>query len=219
MKDISNAAIVLFLASSILFGCDSSQYQIITGSDGSLYRFNKKTGELAMIMDDKKIVRLPESKKSDVLRPGEGHPLDKPISWAESRFPAKDLRARLETVWRENKLCYKFSVYPYKSLEKIFARKKQDYIYTIVKPGFDIELLDKHGFMVKEIKINLWSMTKVAGEGGKDNGLVLNSQTDCTKQSYRSIGGYSIKWQLDPDLIADEKEEFIKSSSAKSEGI
>jgi len=172
-----------------------------------------------MIMDDKKVMRLPESKKGDVLKPGDEQPLEKPVIWAESRFPTKDLRARLETVWRENKLCYKFSVYPYKSLEKIFARKKQDYIYTIVKPGFDIVLLDKNGFMVKEIKVNLWNMTKVAGEGGKDKGLVLNSQTDCTKQSYRSIGGYSIKWQLDPDLIDDEKEEFIKSSSIKGEGI
>ena len=216
---LKKPAIILFLVSVMLYGCDSGQYQIITGSDGSLYRFNKKTGELSMIMDDKKVMRLPESKKSDVLKPGDEHPLEKPVIWAESRFPTKDLRARLETVWRENKLCYKFSVYPYKSLEKIFARKKQDYIYTIVKPGFDIVLLDKNGFMVKEIKVNLWNMTKVAGEGGKDKGLVLNSQTDCTKQSYRSIGGYSIKWQLDPDLIDDEKEEFIKSSSIKGEGI
>jgi hypothetical protein len=60
-------------------------------------------------------------------------------------------------------------------------------------------------------------MTKVADESGKDRELTSNSQIDCSKQSYRSIGGYSIKWNLDPDLIEDEKEDFIKDSSIKSE--
>ena len=217
MKRSFNTAVVLATL-LVLSGCDSGQYQIVTGSDGSLYRFNKKTGELSMIMEDKKVVRLSETQKPEAIKPGEENPLDKPVNWKESRFPAKNLKARLETVWRENKLCYKFSVYPYRSMEKIFAKKKQDYIYSIMKPGFNIELIDKNGFMVKEIKINLWNMTKSAGEDGKDKELAVNSQIDCTKQSYRSIGGYSIKWILDPDLIEDEKEDFIKSTSIKSEG-
>lgn len=201
----------IFIIAVTLFGCDQNQYQIVTGSDGSLYRFNRKTGELSMIMEDKKVVRLAESQKSEIIKPENENPLDRPINWKESRFGAKDLKARLETVWRENKLCYKFSVYPYKSMEKVFARKKQDYIYSIVKPGFDIELIDKNGFMVKEIKINLWNMTK-------EKELTINSQIDCTKQSYRSISGYNIKWLLDPDLVEDEKESFIKNPAIKSEG-
>ena len=96
-------------------------------------------------------------------------------------------------------------------MEKIFAKKKQDYIYSIMKPGFDIELVDKNGFMVKEIKINLWSMTNIADDGGKERELVTNSQIDCTRQSYRSIGGYTIKWLLDADLIEDEKEDVFKT--------
>jgi hypothetical protein len=211
-----NAAIVLFTVLS-LYGCDSGQYQIVNGSDGSLYRFNKKTGELSMIMEDKKVVRLSEAAKSDALKNDDGKPLDKPVNWKESRFPGKNLKARLETVWRENRLCYKFTVYPSKSLEKVFAKKKQDYLYSIMKPGFDIELLDKNGFMVKEVKINLWSMTKVSGENGEDKELVVNSQIDCTRQSYKSIGGYSIKWLIDPDLVDDERGDFIKSTSIKSE--
>jgi len=210
--------VVFFGVTLLLFGCDSNQYQIVTSPDGSLYRFNKKTGELSMIMEDRKVVRLAESKKSDIIQQDEERPLDKPVNWKESRFPAKNLKARLETVWRENKICYKFSVYPYKSMEKIFLKKKQDYIYSVIKPGFNIELLDKNGFMVKEIKINLWNMTKFFGDDGKEKELVVNSQIDCTKQSYRSIAGYSIKWLLDPDLIEDKKDDFIKSSSIKSEG-
>jgi hypothetical protein len=216
MKNASRAAIAIVMI-SVLFGCDSGQYQIVTGSDGSLYRFNKKTGELSIIMEDKKVMRLSEAQKGEIMKPGEENPLDKPVNWKELRFLSKNLKARLETVWRENKLCYKFSVYPYKSLEKIFAKRKQDYVYSIMKPGFDIELVDKNGFMVKSIKINLFNMTKVADESGKDRELTSNSQIDCSKQSYRSIGGYSIKWNLDPDLIEDEKEDFIKDSSIKSE--
>ena len=216
MRGLLNTMIFLLIALT-LFGCDSNQYQIVTSSDGSLYRFNKKTGELSMAMEDKKVARLAESQKTEVVKTDKEEPLDKPINWKESRFAAKNLKARLETVWRENKLCYKFSVYPYKSLEKIFNKKKQDYLYTITKPGFNIEFVDKNGFMVKEVRINLWNMTKIMGDDGKEKELTANSQIDCTKQSYRSIGGYTIKWLLDSDLVEDEKDDFIKSSPLRSE--
>lgn len=207
----------VILIAAILYGCDSNQYQIVTGSDGSLYRFNRKTGELSMVMEDKKVVRLPESQKSEIIKPDNEIPLHNPINWKESRFGSKNLKARLETMWMENRLCYKFFVYPYKSMEKIFNRKKQDYVYSMMRPGFNIELVDKNGFIIKEIKINLWNMTKVAGDDGKYKELLMNSQIDCTKQSYRSIGGYTIKWILDQEMIEDEKNNFIKNPPIKSE--
>ena len=211
--------IFLFIAIS-LAGCDSNQYQMVTAPDGTLYRFNKKTGELSMMMEGKKAAAPhPESKKSEVVKgPASEIDFEKPADWKESRFPAKNLKVRLETVWRENKLCYKFSVYPYKSLEKVFARKKQDYLYSIMKPGFNIELVDKNGFVIKEIKIILWNMTGLHGEDGKPKELVMNSQVECSRQSYGSIGGYNIKWLIEPDMIEDEKEDFIKSSSIKDSG-
>ena len=216
MKPIFKFSVFLFIA-LLLFGCDSNQYQIITGSDGALYRFNKKTGELSMVMEDKKVVKLAEGAKSDVIKEKESVSLERPENWKESKYPGKNLRVRLETVWRENKLCYKFSAYPYKSLDKMFAKKKQDYVYSLMKPGFNIELVDKNGFIVKEIKVNLWNMTKVMGDDGKEKELVMNSQVDCTKQSYRSIGGYSIKWILEPDIIEDEKEEYIRDEPIRIE--
>ena len=217
MKQIIRLAVCLSITLWIC-GCDSNRYQIVTGSDGSLYRFNKKTGELSMIMEDKKVVPLAESKKTEIMQRDDERPLDKPIDWKESRFGAKNLKARLQTVWRDNKLCYRFLVYPYKSLEKIFAKKRQDYVYSVLKPGFTIELVDRNGFMVKEVKINLWNMEKVKGDDGKEKELIVNSQIDCAKQSYRSIGGYTIRWMLDPDLIENESEDFIKSTAIRSEG-
>jgi hypothetical protein len=207
---------VFFAAAAVLAGCDVNQYQIVTTPDGSLYRFNRRTGELSMIMEDKKVVRLQESVKSAPAATDENQPLEKPVSWKESQLAGRNLKARLETVWRENKLCYRFSVYPYKSLEKVFAKKRQDYIYSIMKPGFNIELLDKNGFLVKEIKISLWSMAGVPGSGAEKE-LAVNSQIDCSKQSYRSIGAYNIKWLLDAELVEPEKDDFIKSPALKNE--
>lgn len=210
--------LIFLMIMSTFTGCNSNQYQIVTAADGALYRFNKKTGELSMIMDEKKSA-LPsviekhqkaKAEKSDSV-------LEKPVDWKESRYPGKDLRVRLETIWRENKLCYKFLAYPYKSLEKTIEKKKQDYIYSIMKPGFNVELVDENGFIVKEIKINLLNMTKVTASDGKEEELVLNSQVDCTKQSYKSIGGYTVKWLVDPELIDDEKESFLKSDPIKIE--
>ncbi|OGW93535.1 MAG: hypothetical protein A3G36_04590 [Omnitrophica bacterium RIFCSPLOWO2_12_FULL_45_13] len=200
----------------LLFGCDSNQYQIVTGSDGALYRFNKKTGELSMVLEDKKTVRPDKAHKSAEVLAKEDDSLEKPADWKESRYPGKNLKVRLETVWRENKLCYRFSSYPYKSLEKMFEKKKQDYVYSLMKPGFTIELVDKNGFMVKEIRINIWNMTKVPGKDKDEEELVMNSQVDCTRQSYQSIGGYTVKWLLDPDLIEDEKESYLKSGPIRS---
>ena len=211
MKRMPNALICLSIA-LLVGGCDSNQYQIVTGSDGALYRFNRKTGALSMVMEDKKVVRRAESQKSEVMKDQDKPPLEVPINWKESKYPGKNLKVRVETVWRENKLCYKISVYPCKSLEKIFDRKKQDYMYSLGRSGFVIELVDKNGFLVKEIKVNLWSMTKVDA-----NELVLNSQTDCTRQSYGSMGGYVVKWTLEGDMIEDEKDDFIKSSPIRSE--
>lgn len=199
-----------------LCGCDSNQYQIVTAPDGYLYRFNKKTGELSIVAEDKKMVKLAETAKPILNKIEEKDLLEKPLDLKDVRYPGKNLRAHLETVWRENKLCYKFSIIPYKSLEKAFEKKRQDYVYSLMKPGFNIELVDKNGFMIKEIKINLWNMTKIAGEKGKEDELVMNSQIDCTKESYKSIGGYVVKWLLDADLIEDETENYIKSEPIRS---
>lgn len=207
----------LISAVLLLYGCDSNQYQIATGPDGALYRFNKKTGSLSMIMGDKKAALPTESQKHEIIKEDHGSDLNKPIRWKESKYSGKDLKAKFEMVWRENKLCYKFSIYPYKSLEKAFAKKKQDYIYSLMRPGFTVELVDKNGFLVKEIKINLWSMTEITDDGGIPKELVFNSQIDCTKQSYRSIGGYTIKWQLESEMIEDDCGDYIKNSPIKSE--
>jgi len=200
-----------------LYGCDSNRYQAVTGSDGALYRFDKKTGSLSMIIKEKKTIEPAQPQAPKPAEEEHDPALDKPVSWRESKYPGKDLRAKFEMVWRENKLCYKFSVYPYKSLEKVFARKKQDYIYSLMKPGFTVELVDKNGFLVKEIKINLWSMAKVDGDSAAPKGLVLNSQIDCTRQSYRSIDGYNIKWGLESEMIESDSGDYIKSSPIKSE--
>lgn len=197
---------LVFLILLISCGCDSNQYQIVTGPDGVLYRFNRKTGEMSMVMEDKKVVRLSEAEKADVMGEKKDAALARPTAWKESYYPGKDLKAKVETVWRENKLCYRISLYPYKSLEKMFAKKKQDYVYSLMKPGFSVEFIDKNSFLVKEVKVNLWNMAKINGDDGNPKELVVNSQIDCSRQSYRSISGYTIAWQqLDPALIEDAK--------------
>lgn len=206
MKPLVKVLSFLFIA-LLLSGCDSNQYQVVTAQDGALYRFNKKTGELSIVMEGKKVAKKKEDSQF----------LEKPSDWKESRYPGKNLKVKLETVWRENKLCYRFSVMPYRSLERIFEKKKQDYVYSLMKPGFTVELIDKDGFMIKDIKITLWNMTKVPSKDGSEEELVMNSQIDCTKDSYASIGGYTVKWLLDPDLIDDEKDSYIKSSPMHSE--
>jgi hypothetical protein len=197
---------------TLLYGCDSNKFQIVAGSDGALYRFNKKTGAVFMIMKDNSLVQLTEPQKSDIMKERRAPDLDKPVSWKESKFANKDLKAKFEMIWREESLCYKFSVYPYKSLEKVFAKKKQDYVYSMMMPGFTVELTDKNGFPIKEIKINLWSMIKVDGDDGEPKELVLNSQVDCTRQSYRSIEGCAIKWRLESEVMDDVADDAIKSS-------
>lgn len=203
---------MLLSVALLLSGCDSNQYQIVTAPDGALYRFNKKTGELSVIMDNKKVARASGSTKASVIKKKDDALLEKPEDWRDVRYPGKNLKIGLQTVWREGRLCYKCSLYPYKSLARIFARKRQDYVYSLMKPGFTIELVDKNGFIVKEIKIILWHMVKARSEDGSEE-LVINSQTDCSRESYESIGGYTVKWFLEENLIDDEEEQYLKSSS------
>ena len=77
----------------LLYGCDSNQYQIVTGPDGALYRFDKKTGSLSAIIKDKSLVQPAQPQKSEIIKEDHGPALDKPVSWKESRYPGKDLKA------------------------------------------------------------------------------------------------------------------------------
>lgn len=217
-NDVVVKILPILIIFSLIYGCDANQYQAVTAPDGSLYRFNKKTGEMTALSGDKKLGVLAGMSKQQIKEELAGGALEKPLDLGSQRYPGKNLKVRLETVWRENKLCYKFTVYPYKSLEKMFEKKKRDYVYSLMKPGFTLELVDKNGFMVKDIRINLWSMTKSPVKDGGEEELVMNSQVDCTKQSYKSIGGYNIKWFLDADLVEDEKEQYIKSDTVKGDG-
>jgi hypothetical protein len=207
--------IFLFFLSS----CEQNPYQLVKGENGTVYRLNKKTGQISIIKDDKVIdLETPEAIAVKKIRE---KTLEELKEWGERQIPGKKLYVKLETSWRENKLLYKFTAYPYESLKAILSSKNLDY-YTALQRSqqkFIIELLDKNGFVIKEIDIKLWEMTRIVDEEGNPIEMVMNSQIDCSKEIYESINDYSIKWSLEIKLIPTQYEDYRKELISKIESF
>lgn len=209
--------IILFLVLNVfLSGCEynpfeQNKYQIIKNKDGKMYRFNKKTGEMMMIENDKAVPL--DNIESTMAEKSEDLVLSEPVDWGEWVIPHKGLKMQLRTNWRNNSLYYQFKVFPYYLLAKMFKKSEKDYQYNLIWYGFIIKFLDKNGFIIKEIPVKLWDMERIVNKDGEEIALSLNSNDLCTKEDYFSIETYEIVWSLDDIFIPNiiEKEDSLLS--------
>ena len=209
----------ILLATVLVSGCDKvenhvDRYDLVEGKDGKVYRLDKKTGKTFLIEGDKltplvavqpKLANSPDEASLDDLK-----------NWGDKQIPGKYLKFNLSTSWREGKLYYKFRVFPYSSLDRIFEEKRMDSNYAKQYQGFTINLLDKNSFKIKEIEIDLWGMmSEVDGEGEK-TALSVGTSFDFSKNDYEAMEGYSIGWVL-AEVFIPEKEPNLNKVKATVE--
>jgi len=179
---------------------ESENYQLIEGKNGEIYRIDKKTGEMVVIKNNKIIpIELAESQIDRELLEKK---LQEPIDWHEIQIPGKRLKTNLVMSWRDNKIYYKFNIYPYQSLLKIEALRKDDYRKYLTQK-ITISLLDKNGFLIKEIDIYLKEMTYVVDDKNNITHKSINSNLNFDKNDYIAIANYTIAWYLEDNLIPD----------------
>ncbi len=210
-----------------------SVYQLMKSADGSIYRLNKRTGQVSVIRGEE-IVPIKASKlKSPLKEPKVGiekeQPKETPPSvpqskpqtlsadvqinydaeilkdWNEQQFSGKNLKVRFKSFWRNGVLYYEFEAYPYLSLKKMLDKKEKDVYYQKKWHGFIVKLVDEEGIVIKVIPIKLWDMARTLDNKGRFEGMVIKEKIELPEDEYIRITGYNIDWKLDWLLIPDYK--------------
>jgi hypothetical protein len=94
-----------------LVGCDSKGRDLVTASNGLVYRINKQNGEVSPIVGAQ-ITRLDEFRGSNTEGLKKLYLRDWPVQKVKS---LGDISLHLKTTWREGKLHYILSVSPLSS--------------------------------------------------------------------------------------------------------
>ena len=126
------------------------------------------------------------------------------FNWEEQKIAGKKLKTNLVTCWRNNKLYYKYAIYPYESLKKLESLREFDYSkYSVQK--FIILLLDENDFVIKEIPILLKDMTTLVDKKGDPQAKEINSNSELEKSDYAAISTYNSTWNFDKELVPNFK--------------
>lgn len=110
---------ISLLLALFLFGCEQNPYQVIKGKDGEIYRLNKKTGEMAIIKDDK-ILPLEALNREDAefllnLRLGG-------ILW-DTKSPNASLAYINDKVYKIDDMISQYRIKEIKKLSVIFEKE------------------------------------------------------------------------------------------------
>ena len=205
MKKLFVLGLLLTLS---LFGCEQNPYQIVKGENGNTYRLNKKTGEMSILKEDKLVpIKTPE--QLEAMQYDEKK-LEDTINWKEIQILGKNLYVKLQTSWREGVLYYKFYVYPYSGIQYALTKPFRNYQDNLdrANQSFTIQLLDKNGFVIKAILVDLISMTEVVNALEIGCELMKSSSIECSKETYESIGNYNIQYLLKTDLMQNQKPDY-----------
>jgi hypothetical protein len=210
MRKILLILIGLF-CSTIFIGCEQSPYQITKSEDGTVYRLNKKTGELFVIKDNKLIpLETPEMEQA---KKALDKVLEEPIDWGEYEITGKDIMVKLKTAWRDGKIYYECIAFPYKALDRFYRLRYSDSQQFLLQK-FTIGLHDKNNFLIKEIPIYIKDMTILIGGKGERDALGLNSNVELSRNDYENISVCSVGWNLSEQsaVVTDEDEKILKNT-------
>jgi hypothetical protein len=183
------AAIIAALAviASIVVGCGSkvsSKWDLLTTKDGSVYRINKQTGEVALIAGTQ-AVRVEETGSAKDDAPGKSRVTVWP---AQQIKQLGGVKTEMKTNWRDGKLYYLFQVSPYA------GRIESERHKTGSSALFVAHFYDQDQFEILTLPINLSGLFGALDEGGKVASLTANEASICTLGTYDSIKTCVIGW-------------------------
>jgi hypothetical protein len=155
MRLLALAAILI-----LLLGCERSErYEMTKDGRGRTIRLDKKTGEVAVIQDDR-IVVLKDQKEFDAEHRKVDNLAD-PKPWPTIDIPQLgNVKASVTTAWRDEKLLYQFSIWPISSALEAAVKK------PLTNPNFIVEFYDDNNFKIAEVRLPLVKMSRMVDEKG-----------------------------------------------------
>jgi hypothetical protein len=172
--------ILLLPATLLIVGCKrESEYELSTHG-GTLYRLDKRSGQISVV-EGSKIITLEEQTINITV-------LSKTKMWHNISLSQVDtVKLSLKTRWRDGNLYFIFTVR--------FRRQTMLQWYPGVK-HFSLKLHDSDGFIIIEKYITSDEMYRLVDEYGTYTGMEINSRIPCTAETYMLIKDWSCGWQL-----------------------
>ena len=174
--------------SMLLAGCDSKQsaesWDLVTASNGLVYRINKKTGEVSLVAGAQ-VTRLDELREQKKEGAKKSFLKEWPV---QSVKHLGDLSLRLKTTWRDGKLHYILTVSPYSSQ----IQKQRDASFSEAR--FIINFYDTDGFELFDLPVKISEMTEVVDDTGKTGSMQANGSAICSVDTYEALGASGIGW-------------------------
>jgi len=184
----TSCCIAIGALSILLAGCDSKQsaesWDLVTASNGLVYRINKKTGDVSLVVGAQ-ITKLDEFKGQKTDGGKKSYVRDWPVQSVKS---LGEISLRLKTTWRDGKLHYILSVSPYSSQ----IQKERERSFSGAQ--FIINFFDTDGFELFSLPVKISEMTAVVDDAGKTDSMRATSSAACSVETYESLGVCSIGW-------------------------
>jgi hypothetical protein len=180
--------VVIGALSILLVGCDSKEkmesWNLVTASNGLVYRINKQTGEVSVVAGTQmtKLDDLREQKKDT---PKKTYFREWPVQKIKS---LGDISLSFKTTWRDGKLHYILEVSPYSSQ----IQKEAEGSFSEAR--FNLKLYDTDGFELFSLPVKISEMTGVVDDAGKRNSMRANGSIVCSVDTYEALSGAGAGW-------------------------
>ena len=179
----------------LLVACDSKEstenWGLVASSNGLVYRINKTTGGVSLIAGEQgtELVELNERNRDDAKK---NYLKDWPVQIIE---PLGDITVSLKTTWRDGKLHYQLSAYPYRSALKKAREEKS----ILADAAFVIVLFDRDGFELESIPVRISAMSGIVDDSGKISAMRATGSRVCSVDTYDALGSAAVQWAGFPD--------------------
>lgn len=188
MENHLKTFLTLMFFMAAIAGCsDSDRYEMSKDAQGRTVRLDKKTGEIAVIGNDR-VITLKSDKDAETEKKS-ALDLHAPRSWSDVDIPQiGNVKAALSTSWRDGMALYQFTVKPI-SKDLVAAQKK--YMATLT-----LELFDANGFVLARIPVIVGSMSRVVNDKGEGIELSSNDSIKMSQDTYSSLVGWNVAWNF-----------------------
>lgn len=173
---------------ALLSSCsDSNRYEMSKDTKGRTVRLDKRTGEIAVIGDDKVTVLKGQADLTfDRLTTSLQ---EAPKEWPLMSVP-QIADVELKTSWSDEKLNYIFRAG--ELTPKILDARKKSYI----NHSFTIYLYDKNDFKIKSFEIPLATLVGSRNEKGEVIILSINDSIPITSAQYSKVTSWNVAWDF-----------------------
>lgn len=199
---------ILLLLLFLLSSCDqfSNRYEISKDQKGRTVRLDKRTGEIAIVEDDK-ILLLKDAKDIEQKQKKATDRLGEFKYWPLLDIPQFKIQAKLTTVWRDGYALYAVELRPFsgkakgKGFTPIESDKKQEKPAPSINPEPVIRALENRTLfliledMPFELANEQLKFSRVVDDSSKPIGMDAKGQLSISKESYEKIDNWNIQWR------------------------